>query len=124
MCDQDCVERFHQVVGAGRVHFRPAPKDKPNWSDQWRWECTRWADVEATLTRLLPYLGKRRTAKANEMLANPARWDNTPGKTHCIRGHELSGDNLYEYKNRRICRECGRIRDRERYHRQKAAKSP
>jgi hypothetical protein len=30
-------------------------------------------------------------------------------KTHCLRGHELSGDNLYIYPGRRICRACSRM---------------
>lgn len=35
-------------------------------------------------------------------------------KTHCIRGHELTGDNLYVYPNGgRYCRACERHRDRE-----------
>lgn len=38
-------------------------------------------------------------------------------KTHCINGHELVGDNLYERKDRpgrRQCRECSRIAKRTR----------
>jgi hypothetical protein len=31
-------------------------------------------------------------------------------KTHCIRGHELSGDNLYVFGKMRTCRACRRIR--------------
>lgn len=30
-------------------------------------------------------------------------------KTHCKRGHPLSGDNLYISKQGRACKECGRI---------------
>lgn len=29
-------------------------------------------------------------------------------KTHCKRGHPLSGDNLYKYKNMRECKKCSR----------------
>ena len=29
-------------------------------------------------------------------------------KTHCKRGHALSGENLYVYQGRRYCRACGR----------------
>lgn len=31
-------------------------------------------------------------------------------KTHCIRGHKLSGKNLYLYKNKRICKACSKMR--------------
>jgi CxxC motif-containing protein len=33
-------------------------------------------------------------------------------RTHCPRGHEYSGYNLFYYQGRRFCRECGRIRTR------------
>lgn len=32
-------------------------------------------------------------------------------KTHCLRGHPLSGSNLYVYNGRRQCKECQRQRD-------------
>lgn len=33
-------------------------------------------------------------------------------KTHCIRGHEMSGDNLYFHKNIRQCRACNTERNK------------
>jgi hypothetical protein len=30
-------------------------------------------------------------------------------KTHCKRGHELSGANIYQYGNHRVCKACQRI---------------
>lgn len=35
--------------------------------------------------------------------------------THCKNGHELSGDNLYTYKNHRRCRTCMRDYHKNRY---------
>lgn len=35
-------------------------------------------------------------------------------KTHCHRGHPLSGDNLYTHSGRRICRACKRAHDARR----------
>ena len=32
-------------------------------------------------------------------------------KTHCLRGHPLTDENVYLYKGMRHCRICGRIRD-------------
>ena len=34
----------------------------------------------------------------------------TRAKTHCKRGHPLSGDNLSTYENRRVCLACMRLR--------------
>lgn len=36
-------------------------------------------------------------------------------KTHCKRGHPLSGDNLRVTKNARICKQCNRDRVRNWY---------
>ena len=36
-------------------------------------------------------------------------------KTHCSHGHIYSGKNLRFYRGQRVCRECFRIRDAERY---------
>lgn len=33
-------------------------------------------------------------------------------KTHCINGHELSGENIRMYRGKRICRVCDRERKR------------
>jgi hypothetical protein len=45
-------------------------------------------------------------------------------KTHCIRGHEFTTENTYPIKNGkgRGCRECSRIKDRERAPRRRAQK--
>jgi len=45
-------------------------------------------------------------------------------KTHCIRGHELSGDNVYIHKTKgRRCRACGREWLRDKRAREKGATS-
>lgn len=33
-------------------------------------------------------------------------------KTHCVRGHELAGTNLYPYEGVRLCKRCQNIRTR------------
>ena len=42
-------------------------------------------------------------------------------RTSCVHGHELSGENLYEYKGHRFCRACNRRNALRWYHRQDAA---
>lgn len=34
-------------------------------------------------------------------------------KTHCKRGHEFTGNNLYRYKGKRMCRQCRNLHQRE-----------
>ena len=38
-------------------------------------------------------------------------------KTHCVHGHPLSGENLRREGRKRRCKECGRARCRQHYHR-------
>jgi hypothetical protein len=35
-------------------------------------------------------------------------------KTHCLRGHPLSGDNLYMWRGRKNCRECIKLHGQKR----------
>jgi len=112
MTDEDTVRRFHKVVGCGTVAHKAPPADKPEWKDFWRWQCASRADIAHVLSHMLPMLGERRSAKALELLANPARYGNERNKSHCLKGHPLSGENLYESGGRRHCRECRREHSR------------
>lgn len=40
-------------------------------------------------------------------------------KTQCPQGHDLTGDNVYQYKNHRHCKECGRVHSLAKYYRDK-----
>ena len=42
-------------------------------------------------------------------------------KTHCLRGHALTPDNIYDEHGKRKCRQCRVLRDRERKARHRAA---
>lgn len=46
-------------------------------------------------------------------------------QTHCLRGHEMTGENLYWRRDgRRECRACTRLRENERRHGRPKVKSP
>lgn len=111
MTDEDVVRRFAEVVGVGTVRKARAPL-QPHHKQQWHWSCQRWEDIAATLRAFLPYFGDRRRAKAMLLLMNPAQPVGGKVKTHCKRGHELSGDNVYVHEKSgvRNCRACIRIR--------------
>ena len=58
------------------------------------------------LDAVTPAENQRRTFERGRGIRGGTR------KTHCLRGHPLSGENLYVYVERgythRVCRECGR----------------
>jgi hypothetical protein len=62
---------------------------------------------------LEPVTGLENNARSNSASAQHAR------QSHCLRGHEFTAENTYTrvrgHKTERFCRECSRIRDRERY---------
>jgi hypothetical protein len=55
---------------------------------------------------LEPVTAKENILRGESFSAKNAR------KTHCIHGHELSGDNLRILKHGRVCLECRRTKDR------------
>ena len=69
---------------------------------------------------LEPVPGVENNRRSNSASARHAR------QTHCLRGHELTKDNVYlrqrGHKTERFCRECSRMRDAARYQRRIAAK--
>jgi hypothetical protein len=113
--DEDVVRRFHGIVGVG--HVRLMKRQHESWKPCWRWQCGKWSEIEWLLGQFLPHLGERRRAKARELLACPPEFANGWKKTHCKRGHPLTGDNVYEYdygsKHFRICKACRTARRTE-----------
>ena len=49
-------------------------------------------------------------ARKGRMYRGGANVPWTRAKTHCVRGHPLSGDNLSKYKKARICLACMKVR--------------
>ena len=121
MCDLDVLRRFWQIVGAGNEPTVAREADERH-KTCYRWKCSRWHEIERILARFMPHLGERRAARARELLADPAG-PNRSGKTHCERGHPLTGENLKVERQqtgqtagriRRRCRACAREYDRAR----------
>lgn len=67
MTDRDVIEHLYEVVAVGGVslHHRA---NRPKYKDCWAWQASARDDVIELLTLFLPWLGNRRTAKANEAL--------------------------------------------------------
>lgn len=68
MCDEDIVKRLPILTGVGKVHYLPWSAKEPNKKPQWRWAVHKRADVRSVLQGVMPWLGKRRAAKATEVL--------------------------------------------------------
>lgn len=66
MTDLDVIERVHEAAGAGSINLRKSYA--PNRKDQYAWRCSRRADVERIITRIRPFLGERRSTRADEFL--------------------------------------------------------
>ncbi len=65
MSDKDVVERLHSFVGG---HLYVVPPRQSHHKVQYRWELFNRLEVGLVLTKILPYLGERRTAKAVEAI--------------------------------------------------------
>lgn len=119
MTDRDVVERFHRIVGFGNVTTR-----QPNRSNRQRLYI--WASGEAAAVRSLvelfrPWLGSRRLASGEKLLRDSAHIQvHSRLRTHCPKGHPLSGPNLMPYfhpkrpdRMVRKCRACTNQSTRE-----------
>lgn len=67
MCDEDVVRRFARLAGVGTFRKGPIPASSKH-KQSWRWSVCSKPDVEYLLQKLLPWLGKRRTQRAQEAL--------------------------------------------------------
>ena len=83
--DRDIAERFKTLAGCGRVSFIPRrnPKHKPIWS----WCIGDHQHVKRLLVEWLPYLGRRRRAKALDALVIIEQ---------------------FEHDSQRVCPSCGK----------------
>lgn len=65
--DEDTIQLFHASVDAGKVYgpYKYGANKKPFW----KWSLTERSAVTTLLTQLLPLLGERRKARAQEALA-------------------------------------------------------
>jgi hypothetical protein len=70
MTDKDVIERAALITQVGSVTRMP---DTRSGKPMWRWTLSRWCDLEPLLREMLPWLGIRRRAKVEALLADPPR---------------------------------------------------
>jgi hypothetical protein len=73
MTDEDVLERFRAIVECGPVRLRRPAEDGKK--AVYTWEIGNRPDVERLLRAFLPWLGRRRSEKANLALAECAAMD-------------------------------------------------
>jgi len=67
MTDEDIILRLKDVFSFGTIHVK-SPK-KPQHKVGWEWRLEKHSSIEEVINKVLPYLGKRRSSKAKELLA-------------------------------------------------------
>lgn len=83
MTDYDIMERINQMYPTVRG-LRPIRKTQEHHRPAWIWGRYSREGIREVLNEILPYLGKRRTARAHEVLA----WlDLRPGTNHKSRAN-------------------------------------
>jgi hypothetical protein len=81
MTDEDVVQRFASIVGAGQTHKQATRQDHHKAIYEWR--CDLRPDVLRVIDLLLPHMGTRRTAKlieVRDLVLATQRGELTPNK--------------------------------------------
>lgn len=120
MRDRDVVERFAEIVGFGSISRVQRKERNPKHSDMWYWQVGNASQVRQLIEMFRPWLGERRLADAERILAGSAgvgSQGRSKYQTHCMRGHpfdeENTGYNTYRASNgkvytTRVCKQCRR----------------
>jgi hypothetical protein len=105
--DKDVVDRAGQMFGFGVRAERLLPSGKTAYN----WTVSTDEEAAGLMMTLLPLMGQRRSA---DIMACLDVWKSKPPHkrrwTHCLKGHPLSGDNLFLYQEgkylKRRCKQC------------------
>lgn len=63
--DRDVLENFQSIIGFGNIH---AEKFDERYKQSWRWSVSSFEKCQAVIAMLWPWLGRRRKARALEVL--------------------------------------------------------
>lgn len=107
MTDKDVLEHFNRIFPSPsgvKMERRP-----PGIKDLYRWERGRGEDVREFYEYVFGFLGERRKGQALLVLVSideRSERRGPPRRTHCKRGHALTGENLVVDSNGRRCGRC------------------
>jgi hypothetical protein len=114
MTDRDIIEKVDAIFPCTRIQTvtpKPARGYTNQPKTQYAWRISDPERVREILVLILPWLGKRRSDRAREVLDH---LETRPGigwnrhKTHCAAGHEYTPENTYQRPGttHRHCRTC------------------
>ncbi len=92
MTDRDIIERVSALTGLGSV--RSVAQRSRDYKSAWRWSIGSH-DAVVFLQAILPWLGSRRAARAEEAIENwtTNKKQSSTGDTTCINGHDYNAPN-------------------------------
>lgn len=92
MTDQDVMSRIHSLTGCGSL--RSVAQRAENYKSAWRWSVGSGEAVDF-LQAILPWLGERRSQRAQEAIANwhTNKKQSSPFDTECVNGHPYNMEN-------------------------------
>lgn len=66
MTDEDVIRKLHNIVGVGNISYRPARRNR---QPTWILSVYKKHDIFKILISIMPYMSKRRLAKASEIFS-------------------------------------------------------
>lgn len=118
MTDRDIIDRVNALFPCTTIQVvipKPAKAGYSQPKTQYAWRISDPDKVREFIEVVLPWLGERRTVKAEEVLRHLDTRPGTGGfhrnKTHCRQGHEYTPENTY-IRPGTTHRHCRRCRDR------------
>lgn len=106
------IDRLTDAFGGSVCFVTSGHAKNPKHSPYYKWAVTGQT-ARDVMTAMYPYLSPKRQAKIDEIMAFAAEesllnaYQINAAKTHCKRGHELSGHNLMRNsRGNRQCRTC------------------
>jgi hypothetical protein len=85
MVDQEIVEKFADIVGAGKIY----PYHKPPYQPVYKWQSGDFEQFQHVVCVLWPWLGRRRKEKAKFVHKLACSRKMGKWKQLCKRGHDL-----------------------------------
>lgn len=105
--DEDVVRKFHDAVSIGYVVTRVPQKQ--HWKPMWTWQAFGFENTQTLATLIGPYLGARRSARLEELLAcepNQYAWRRSTAHCHLPVAPSVAGRQWHKRKGEPICDRC------------------